>query len=316
MAEYLGVDYAARNDQVYPAFKAAGVGFVVRYLCPTRYPKLLTRDEAEALSRAGLNIVSVWQDTANRADWFTAQRGAAEGASALAAAEAVGQPAGTPIYFAVDFDAQPEHLPAIKAYLEAVKVGLQGAYPAGLYGGYRVVEAFADEVFWLWQTYAWSAGRLHPKADLYQYQNGFLLGGATVDLDKALGDPGWWRIGGPVAPPPFKDPREELIRLPLLRLGASGAAVAVLQVLLQVAGVATSVVTDGVFGPQTEASVRAFQQHATLDADGIVGPFTWAALSKLQPLSPAAVTELRAQVGAWADSAAASLERLKTAING
>jgi peptidoglycan hydrolase-like protein with peptidoglycan-binding domain len=38
------------------------------------------------------------------------------------------------------------------------------------------------------------------------------------------------------------------------------------------------VVVDGVFGPNTETSVRSFQQSANLTVDGIVGPLTWHAL--------------------------------------
>jgi peptidoglycan hydrolase-like protein with peptidoglycan-binding domain len=37
--------------------------------------------------------------------------------------------------------------------------------------------------------------------------------------------------------------------------------------------------TDGIFGPQTFATVECFQQHTTgLSVDGIVGPQTWGAL--------------------------------------
>jgi peptidoglycan hydrolase-like protein with peptidoglycan-binding domain len=35
---------------------------------------------------------------------------------------------------------------------------------------------------------------------------------------------------------------------------------------------------DGVFGPETDNVTRLFQTDRTLDVDGIVGPFTWAAL--------------------------------------
>ena len=58
----------------------------------------------------------------------------------------------------------------------------------------------------------------------------------------------------------------------LLQLNDRGPAVAVVQRAL-------GVPTDGLFGPQTLAAVRAFQKRAGLTVDGIVGPQTRAALA-------------------------------------
>ncbi len=64
---------------------------------------------------------------------------------------------------------------------------------------------------------------------------------------------------------------------PTLRNGSKGVAVRGLQRRLREAGYGPDEI-DGRFGDQTEAAVRAFQEAAGLDVDGIVGPATWAAL--------------------------------------
>jgi metacaspase-1 len=63
---------------------------------------------------------------------------------------------------------------------------------------------------------------------------------------------------------------------PTLRRGDRGPAVARLQRLLVERGY--SVTVDEIFGQRTDAAVRAFQRTQGLDADGVVGPLTWAAL--------------------------------------
>lgn len=62
-----------------------------------------------------------------------------------------------------------------------------------------------------------------------------------------------------------------------LQTGAAGAKVVRLQRALIAAGQGM-VSTDGVFGPLTEAAVRAYQKQHWLTADGIAGPKTLAAL--------------------------------------
>jgi peptidoglycan hydrolase-like protein with peptidoglycan-binding domain len=63
---------------------------------------------------------------------------------------------------------------------------------------------------------------------------------------------------------------------PLTRRGDRDHPVHSLQYLLRARG--HTVTVDGIFGPRTEAAVRAFQQSRGLPADGIAGPTTWAAL--------------------------------------
>src|SRR5665647_729887 len=63
---------------------------------------------------------------------------------------------------------------------------------------------------------------------------------------------------------------------PLVRAGDQGHPVPTLQYLLRARGHSAAV--DGIFGPLTDAAVRAFQQAKGLSVDGIVGPHTWGAL--------------------------------------
>ncbi|MBE9177564.1 peptidoglycan-binding protein [Oculatella sp. LEGE 06141] len=56
-----------------------------------------------------------------------------------------------------------------------------------------------------------------------------------------------------------------------------GPAVSRLQERLQATGFFDGAI-DGIFGPQTQAAVRAAQRNFQLDPDGVVGPATWTAL--------------------------------------
>ena len=71
-----------------------------------------------------------------------------------------------------------------------------------------------------------------------------------------------------------------------LRVGSSGPNVVTLQQNLnRVAEKNTAipkVIADGIFGPLTESSVRAFQRYYGLTPDGIVGPATWNRLMQLE----------------------------------
>ncbi|PTX49070.1 putative peptidoglycan binding protein [Gemmobacter caeni] len=64
---------------------------------------------------------------------------------------------------------------------------------------------------------------------------------------------------------------------PNIRRGSVGASVSKAQILLSAMGYSVGPV-DGIFGARTDAATRYFQRSEALNADGIIGPQTWARL--------------------------------------
>ena len=95
------------------------ITFVQRYLRDLRPP------EVAALKNAGFRIVSCFEE--NPSDpplaFFTRARGQRDGWRAFAQAQAAGQPAGTPIYFALDLDPAPGQRQLVLDYFQGVKDG-------------------------------------------------------------------------------------------------------------------------------------------------------------------------------------------------
>ncbi|WP_438445920.1 DUF1906 domain-containing protein [Gorillibacterium sp. sgz5001074] len=180
-------------------FAADGMEFVCRYLVPSGWKKL-TREEAEAISAAGLEIGSVWETTADRALGGYAA-GVEDGQKAVEVAEAVGQPKGSCIYFAVDFDATTAQMPTVLEYIRGASEATPDHF-TGVYGSYTVIEAAraAGVCSRYWQTYAWSGGRLSSPIHIHQYNNGptgvgLPMNGIGVDLNASFGNEGFWRFG-------------------------------------------------------------------------------------------------------------------------
>jgi peptidoglycan hydrolase-like protein with peptidoglycan-binding domain len=70
------------------------------------------------------------------------------------------------------------------------------------------------------------------------------------------------------------------LSLPILRKGQHPGEPPVerLQFMLNFVKGTDDLDVDGIFGPKTEAAVRAFQQNENLSVDGIVGKQTWTTL--------------------------------------
>jgi hypothetical protein len=186
-----GVDYSDRPPGG-AALAAAGVRFAARYLSHNR-EKNLTHAEAADLAAHGVACVVVWETTAQRASDGRAA-GVTDAREAAAQAAACGMSPSRPVYFAVDYDADPA---AVAPYFQGV-ASVIGVQRTGGYGGYRVIKYLLDHglITWAWQTVAWSAGRWDPRAHIRQAASTIRIAGVSCDHDTAYQtDYGQWMPG-------------------------------------------------------------------------------------------------------------------------
>ena len=185
------------------------VGFVQRYL------RNLTTAEATALSDAGLQIVSCFElGRPDNAAYFTRAQGQHDGRLGFTQAQAIGQPAATPIYFAVDFDPGTAQRQAILDYFQGVQEGCaqyladmqaQGkpgvVYDIGVYGGACVLDWCKTQgiATWFWQAFApgwcdnrqvWAGANIHTTGLDTPARCGLRLGHL-----EGWGNEGGWTIG-------------------------------------------------------------------------------------------------------------------------
>lgn len=186
-----GVDYADSRPTP-AALVAAGKRFACRYGGPGRDSKQIDALEARALLAAGISIVA---NAEGMEDGFVTYAAGVDWArQADAHFRGIGMPIGLPIYFSVDFDAGSANWSGIDAAIRGA-ASVIGPSRVGIYGGYRTVaHCHQAGVAWLWQTYAWSGGLWHPAAQIQQYRNGVIIGGADCDLNRAMvADYGQWK---------------------------------------------------------------------------------------------------------------------------
>jgi hypothetical protein len=109
---------------------------------------MLSRAELAAIERAGMSVFVVFQHCGHDCTSFdlenpeTANKGRKDAEGAVRVAEALGQPAHTPIYFAVDFDPSPTKTmpaarmwPSVEAYFNQInEVFARTKWEVGIYG--------------------------------------------------------------------------------------------------------------------------------------------------------------------------------------
>lgn len=113
-----------------------GFTFVARYY-RSHKSKLnhLTRGEALSIAAAQLEIVTVFEYAGTKATYFTAAQAAMDVKDALEQAAEVGQPLGSAIYFAVDYNATLGDIDGpVTEYFKVVSSALRPKYLPGVYG--------------------------------------------------------------------------------------------------------------------------------------------------------------------------------------
>lgn len=160
-----GIDLPTDASDVLNELEDSRVAFVARYYRdPTSHWPPLSASEARRLTSLGLKIVAVWEPHSPDPAHFSYSSGYADALAAYRQAKMVGQPAGSAIYFAVDFDARA--LEPVEQYFGGIAAGLAAAsggkaeYKIGVYGSGAVCDAVKQaglaQYSWLSNSTAWA----------------------------------------------------------------------------------------------------------------------------------------------------------------
>lgn len=170
----IGISTSMQTGADAPCLAGNGIIFVFRYYSATTTSptKRLTLAEAQALVSAGIQIGAVYEDGPTSVDYFSNARGVKDGGRAWTYAQQIGQPAGSAIYFAVDYNAPSADLAAIASYYQGVQSGLDTAsggvssYSIGVYGSGLVCQTIKQDQNLA--KYSWMAeARLWYGTDTY-----------------------------------------------------------------------------------------------------------------------------------------------------
>jgi hypothetical protein len=192
-----GVDASQDCSSIGQTLVNQGRQFVCRYYANSGKKRLST-NEAQTLSSAGLKIVVVWEDgRPTSPSYFSFTKGVDDGTSAYNDALQIGQPAGTPIYFAIDYDASSADLAGvINDYFNGITQGLKLAsrnnmeHPVGVYGSGAtcsfILKRGLATYSWLAMSSGWQ-GNNFPDWNIRQ-SDGTTYSGIAVDFDESNND--------------------------------------------------------------------------------------------------------------------------------
>jgi len=251
-----GFDAPCDVSNAIPQIKAKGYDFVARYFSYNQ-AKNLSASEAKKLTDAGIAIVSVFEARGDQYSNFTAAQGVKDAAQSLMLAEQVGQPQGTVIYAAVDFDATLWQVSVgIADYFKGFHAGLNSKYKVGVYGSGMVCQwlkvSGLVEYCWLACAGGWQGTKTFTDWHIKQGLPANVGLGFQVDPNDAIdGDYGGWMVGGAeaavqVMSAPALPPQQDIT-----------ATIRDLQTELAALGLYKGTV-DGLPGPQTQRALASY----------------------------------------------------------
>lgn len=235
------------------AITASGLGFAGGYLSSTN--KGMTSNSSSLLCGAGMYILSYYEGNGQT---FSTEQAKADAAAAVAGAQRCGQPKGSRIFFACDFNPSQGTIASnIVPHFEQLNKELAGEYGVDAYGSGLVLEdllAASLITYSVLGAIGWRDGQKFltkasvvqkPPSDPYHF-------GYQVDpLFAQIGPANWgWMLGTTPAPqplPPHPVITPAWLYSAPLQVGSQGDAVRVLQAMLGVA-------VDGIYGAETEAA--------------------------------------------------------------
>ena len=200
-----GIDMALDSRDVVQELKGSGLHFVARYYrSPLSRLPHLSADEARTVSSNGMKLVAIWQYQSNRPEHFSYERGFADAVTAYQQARAVGQPNGSAIYFAVDYNAPDRDIAgAVQQYFRGVRAGLAASgggvppYKVGVYGSGAVClylkRMQLAEYTWLSASTAWYGSSEYGDWNIKQGRRTTLLS-FDHDINETQGDYGGFTV--------------------------------------------------------------------------------------------------------------------------
>jgi hypothetical protein len=213
------IDVSSPCTRKAAALRTAGVATVIRYYSrdTIRTSKRLSREEAQALAQAGLRIGVVHEGRhGDKPDNFEHASGIADARHARTyGAAMIGQPAGSTIYFAVDFDASQAQIrnlivPYFRGVADAFAEATgESGYVVGVYGSGAVCAALLDAALvrktWLSQSRGWSGHARFLASGRWDLQQALPQSVAGIECDPNTAndghDIGDFVLGQPVVAP-------------------------------------------------------------------------------------------------------------------